>query len=193
MRAGLGRLLTEEQRAFIAFIRANRVAFGDATRGLPLRDSSCEVVYASHVIEHLGCRGVRQFLSEALRILAPGGVLRLAVPDLQLIIDTYNRDGDADKFVATLNFLPSCEAGGVRGFLQAFSRRRTLHRWAFNEASLMALLAESGFERAMKLPAGQTTISDCGELNLRERAWESLYMEALKPLVPSVASERLIR
>jgi SAM-dependent methyltransferase len=180
-RPAMNWLLSKEQRDFIEYARGSHVAFGDATKGLPLRDSSCGVVYASHVIEHLAVSDLRLFLAEVYRILAPRGILRLAVPDLQIFVDSYNCDGDADAFVEKLNLLSRSERGWFARFRGALTGSRTLHQWVYNEKSLSALLLDAGFRRPVKLPAGKTTISDCGDLNLYERSWESLYVEAVKP------------
>lgn len=51
-----------------------------------LGDESCEEVYASHVVEHLGYdQAVGQALKEFHRVLVPGGRLRLSVPDMDTL------------------------------------------------------------------------------------------------------------
>lgn len=48
----------------------------------PLADASCDVVYADQVLEHMnGIDGARAFASEAFRVLRPGGVAFIVVPD----------------------------------------------------------------------------------------------------------------
>jgi SAM-dependent methyltransferase len=49
-------------------------------QGLPFADESLDVILASEVIEHLSKD--KLFLAEALRALAPGGVLLLTTPNL---------------------------------------------------------------------------------------------------------------
>jgi SAM-dependent methyltransferase len=45
-------------------------------------DASCDVVYADQVLEHMsGIDAARAFVAEALRVLKPGGVLFVVVPD----------------------------------------------------------------------------------------------------------------
>lgn len=50
----------------------------------PMRtgDATCDVVYADQVLEHMsGIDAAREFVSESLRVLRPGGVLFVVVPD----------------------------------------------------------------------------------------------------------------
>lgn len=55
-----------------------------------LADASCEEVYASHVVEHLGYdRGVSDALKEFHRVLVPGGRLRLSVPDMDTLCSLF--------------------------------------------------------------------------------------------------------
>lgn len=61
----------------------------DLRQGLPLPDASCDVVYSSHAIEHFDRKGACQFLAECHRVLKPGGILRLAAPDLEGIARAY--------------------------------------------------------------------------------------------------------
>ncbi|MEO2196696.1 MAG: class I SAM-dependent methyltransferase [bacterium] len=45
-------------------------------------DASCDVVYADQVLEHMsGIDAAREFVSESLRALRPGGVCFIVVPD----------------------------------------------------------------------------------------------------------------
>jgi predicted SAM-dependent methyltransferase len=51
-----------------------------------LADGSCLEIYASHVLEHLGYDGeVQSALKGFHRVLAPGGRLRVSVPDMEVL------------------------------------------------------------------------------------------------------------
>jgi predicted SAM-dependent methyltransferase len=63
----------------------------DADHGLPFEDGSIDGCYASHLLEHLSREGAQRLLLECLRVLRSGGVLRLAVPDLEAIAREYLR------------------------------------------------------------------------------------------------------
>jgi predicted SAM-dependent methyltransferase len=53
-------------------------------------DNSCAEVYASHVFEHLGYDGeLQKTLEEIYRVLKPGGRLRAAVPDLEILCKLF--------------------------------------------------------------------------------------------------------
>ncbi|HMH44264.1 MAG TPA: methyltransferase domain-containing protein [Pyrinomonadaceae bacterium] len=61
----------------------------DLRQGIPLADNSCEAVYHSHVLEHLRRPEALQLLRECYRVLKPGGILRVAIPDLERICRIY--------------------------------------------------------------------------------------------------------
>src|SRR5438445_2136934 len=61
----------------------------DLRQGIPLPDNSCDVVYHSHVLEHLRRAEAKYLLCECYRVLKPGGILRAAIPDLERICSAY--------------------------------------------------------------------------------------------------------
>lgn len=63
----------------------------DLLEGIPLEDNVCDAVYHSHVLEHLGCEQGRKLMVECHRVLKPGGIARVAVPDLEQIARIYLR------------------------------------------------------------------------------------------------------
>lgn len=74
----------------IDFIPASsKVIAHDLRKPLPVGSNSWDVVYASHVLEHFSRGEARAFLMECYRVLRPGGVLRIVVPDLEMIARLY--------------------------------------------------------------------------------------------------------
>jgi SAM-dependent methyltransferase len=61
----------------------------DLRQGLPFPDRSFDVVYHSHVLEHLPRAAAIPFLSDVARVLRPQGMLRVVVPDLERIARLY--------------------------------------------------------------------------------------------------------
>ena len=62
-------------------------------------DQSVDEIYASHVYEHLSYQGeLTQAFNEAARVLKSGGVLRVAVPDLEVLCRLFLQSGhDLDQ------------------------------------------------------------------------------------------------
>jgi len=82
----------------------------DLRRPLPFPTASCEAVYAAHVLEHLAVGEARRLVAEIHRVLRPGGVVRIVVPDLENIARAY---------------LASLERAAVEGTTE----RRWEHSW----------------------------------------------------------------
>lgn len=61
----------------------------DVVRGIPFGDDHFDVVYHSHMLEHIRRRDVQPFLQECRRVLKPGGILRVATPDLERLCELY--------------------------------------------------------------------------------------------------------
>lgn len=61
----------------------------DLRKGIPYPDASFDVVYHSHLLEHFSKQSAPGFLLECHRVLKPGGILRVAVPDLEGIARAY--------------------------------------------------------------------------------------------------------
>jgi SAM-dependent methyltransferase len=76
----------------------------DLSKGIPLPEGSCDVVYHSNLLEHLRRPHARRLIEECFRVLKPGGTLRVAVPDLEQICRVY------------LTKLESALSGDIAGF-----------------------------------------------------------------------------
>lgn len=61
----------------------------DIRKGLPFEDNSCDVVYSSHLLEHLKQCEAHDLVAEVYRVLRPGGIFRIVVPDLEQIARQY--------------------------------------------------------------------------------------------------------
>lgn len=63
----------------------------DINSGLPFENACASACYSSHVLEHLDKKAAVDLLAECFRVLKSGGVLRLVVPDLEVITREYLR------------------------------------------------------------------------------------------------------
>ncbi len=74
-----------------------RVLAYDLRLGIPFADNSFDVVYHSHVLEHMPKAWGEFFIAECYRVLRPGGLLRVVVPDLENIARAYLASIDATR------------------------------------------------------------------------------------------------
>ncbi len=126
--------------------------------GLPFLDGEFDVVYHSHVLEHLPRAKAGSFVGECFRVLKPGGILRVAVPDLERIVNEY------------LNNLEAAKAGDKRAVLK--------YRWSVIELFDQTVRESSGGEMGRFWAQELVPVEDY----VKERVgWEFVqYREHLK-------------
>ena len=127
----------------------------DVRRGLPFVDSSASVVYSSHLIEHLFRDEAGALLRDALRVLVPGGICRIVVPDMRSMVQWYVEpngaapaNGEAPRSDRLMEMLGvSSPSAPPRSILGAYRRLTDFdrHKWMYDEPGLIALFRESGF------------------------------------------------
>lgn len=61
----------------------------DLNAGIPFEDNAFHVVYHSHLLEHFPREHAPRFMRDCFRVLQPGGIIRVAVPDLETIARLY--------------------------------------------------------------------------------------------------------
>jgi predicted SAM-dependent methyltransferase len=82
----------DDQWVNVDFIKTGKgVIAHNLLKGVPFDADSFEVVYHSHVLEHFPKAEALSFIKECYRVLKPGGIIRIAVPDLEQIVNNYNR------------------------------------------------------------------------------------------------------
>jgi predicted SAM-dependent methyltransferase len=155
----------------------------DVTHGLGYPDSSVEFIYSSHMIEHMARWRGLNLLRECARVLQPGGVLRLATPDLRKWIDEY-AEGDrsrgatpADTLMTKLGTYVEMPGTAAQRFVfRAFTG--AIHQWLYDFESLSQLLREAGFENVTRRGFRDGLVPDLVRLEHRR---EGLRVEATKP------------
>lgn len=114
-----------------------------------LADDSVELIYAAHLLEHFGRKEVDGVLAEWYRVLAPGGVLRLAVPDYEACARLYV----AGKLDGGLPEILGLMMGGQRDHYD-------FHKMAFDFDSLDARLKKIGFRETRRWNWRETEHAD---------------------------------
>lgn len=81
-------------------IKKNGLLFCDLKNGVPFADNSLDIVFTSHFLEHLSETDGLNFLEDCHRVLKPGGLLRILVPDLDFAAELY-ASGKVDEMLRT--------------------------------------------------------------------------------------------
>lgn len=116
-------------------------------RRLPTFDyDSANVIYACHVLEHVGRHEIHGTLLRWKEVLKPGGVLRLAVPDLGEVMYRYSVD---ENLTELLGFL----YGGQRN-------EHDYHKMGWDFRSLKADLEDVGFKDVRRYDRDKTEHAD---------------------------------
>lgn len=136
-------------------------------------DDTADLIYMSHVLEHVSHRDVVSTLREMRRILKAGGVLRISVPDFDRIIDIYR---------ATERSIAAIEGPLMGGQDYPFN----FHYAAFNDSHLRNMMLNSGFREARAWDPHNCAYHDFDDWASRKISWGerdfdiSLNIEAVK-------------
>jgi predicted SAM-dependent methyltransferase len=115
---------------------------GDHRRLALFAPGSVAAIYASHVVEHLDPRDeLKAAMQLVLRVLAPGGRLMVAVPDMLALCKIY-----AD--VATTQYERFLAMRAIYG---GHSDEFDMHHTGFDEISLRTMLTEMGFAHIQRV------------------------------------------
>ena len=132
-----------------------------------------DLIYASHCLEHFRYHETRKVLQEWGRVLKPGGVLRISVPDFDKLVDIFlEHRRDPDVIIEQL-------MGGQ-------NNKYNFHYTALNKANLSRMLLASGFATVRDWTPGVgplTTFPDFSvyRKDVEDRSHEiSLNIEAVK-------------
>ena len=101
-------------------------------------DESVDEVYASHILEHISWQRVEHVLTEWVRVLKPGGILRVAVPDLAKTMEYYSQP-EVQAAVAAHEF-PMMGAVVMGGQTDS----NDYHKSCWGEVDLMGIFRELG-------------------------------------------------
>lgn len=133
------------------FYHVDALAFPHVDHVGPVEDlgflpaNSVKLIYACHVLEHFGRNEVASVLAEWCRVLAPGGVLRLAVPDFEAAATLYKMPGNGIELQHILGLV----CGGQRD-------KYDYHKVIFDEQSLTDALLAAGFANVRRWDWRQT-------------------------------------
>jgi predicted SAM-dependent methyltransferase len=127
-----------------------RVIRLNLTGSLPFPDDSFQAVYSSHTLEHLYRTEARVILEECRRVLKPGGVCRIVVPDLESIVRRYICARDSGQVEAATQLMEELrvhDEARQTGLIGLYYRLTAFHqhKWMYDAASLSRMFVDAGF------------------------------------------------
>lgn len=143
-------------------------------RRLPFFANSLRRIFMEHVLEHVPFSTGVFFLREARRVLMPGGVIRIAMPDLDDLIDGYQNDWRRFDWV---NW-PAHHFIQTRAEMINIAFRWWGHQHLYNREELERALHDAGFRQYSFRQPGESDFPDlCG---LETRPESTLIVDAVK-------------
>ena len=146
----------------------------DIRDGLPLESDSFDYAVSIHALPELTYPDLVPALAELRRVVRPGGVLRLCLPDLLRGVEAYER-GDRSYFL-----VPDEDAQTIGGKLAVQLSWYGYSRSLFTPDFTEELLVKAGFRSVDHVSYRETNSPFSGIVELDNREPESLFIEAKK-------------
>lgn len=138
---------------------SGQAVYLDAARPFPLPDASFDYVFSEHMIEHIPYAAACSMLRECLRILKPGGRIRIATPDLDRLLSLKGPEPSALQ-MEYLRWITRVMLPGGTPVSPTFVINNQFynygHQFLFDEACLRGALSEAGFVDIRRMPVGES-------------------------------------
>ncbi len=132
----------------------------------PFDDNSIDCAFTSHMLEHVHPDYIPHIFGELNRVLKPGAILRVVLPDLEWALSLFDRDHPEE-----------CLQGI---FQQDETNIKNRHQWMYTDASLRRTFEENGFDDVRICQFRQGRLPDLEKIDNRPE--NSIYVEGQKPL-----------
>jgi predicted SAM-dependent methyltransferase len=155
----------------------------DLVQGIPCSDGSLEVIYHSHMLEHLSYKDGMVFVENCFKALQPGGIMRVLVPDLELWIKNYVQGNTFffDEYRKAL--APEAHLYPTNGSVFMGMLHNHEHKCGYDFDTLKWVLEKAGFGRVRRTLVQDSDLPDIVEVEpyVALKAMESLCVECYKP------------
>ncbi len=120
--------------------------YWDLTKGLPFPDGTIAKIYSSHVFEHFSFRDGQHLFDECRRVLIPGGIFSICVPNARIYLEAYVKGERLDEHIYFLskrayNHTTMIDCVNYMAFMDG------LHKYMFDEENLLQILKQRGFQK----------------------------------------------
>jgi len=153
------------RKEYCRLLRKNTFVHHDLSYGLPFADGVVDFAYSSHFVEHLFRKDAVRLFRENYRVLKPGGVVRISVPDLEYAIALY-QSGDKEKMLSSYFFVEDDNSYYAR------------HKFMYDFEMLAKALRSEGFQDVRRCHFQEGCVPNLAILD--NQPDESLFVEAIK-------------
>jgi predicted SAM-dependent methyltransferase len=151
--------------------RGDELVYLDVRKRFPLPDASFHFVYSEHMIEHLTYAEGQHCLRETLRVLEPGGRIRVATPSLERLAALYEGGEAGEQYVrwAVETLEPEVKTALAGVVINNFFRSWG-HRFVYDPETLHHALHQAGFVEIEEVSLGELErhLADRPEFNQLE-------------------------
>jgi predicted SAM-dependent methyltransferase len=172
--------------------RFDSAVFMDATKPFPFADETFDYVYSEHMIEHIPWTDGQFMLRECFRVLKPGGAIRIATPDMKVLLQMYEgvEQPAARQY---MHWITDRFLDGVRVYMPQFVINNAFtnwgHRFLYDEQVLRMALQDCGFVDVRQVASGQSDDSHLRGLESHGKYvgdnamadFETMVLEARRP------------
>jgi predicted SAM-dependent methyltransferase len=170
----------------------SKAEYMDLRKPWKILDNSVDVVYASHVFEHLSLSTAQEFLAKSYRVLKPRGIIRLVVPDLyqlaQAYIESYkNKETNAASIflywtnLFKENTYPDHSSPIIKA-INLWQDYPHQHKYMYDFSSLEQTLLKAGFTDLKESSCSESQyIPEIQQVESNSEGVASIYIEARKP------------
>jgi predicted SAM-dependent methyltransferase len=150
----------------------NADIYWNLQRGIPFPNDSVRKIYSSHLFEHLSFKDMQKLLDECLRVLTPGGVFSICVPNSKLYIEAYLKNEKLDSSIF-FGHKPAFDNVSRLDYINYIAYMDGEHKYMFDEENLTKIIENNGFK--------DVSLRDFDDaLDKQDRDFESIYAEAKK-------------
>lgn len=155
-------------------------------------DNSFDYIYSEHNFEHFELDELYKILKECLRILKPNGIIRIATPDLNKMIEFYQEDNKINNDYnnwAIDSFIPFAKEKFMKNKAIVFNNffKCWGHKFIYDYETLKHLLELSGFKKVIECKISKSEFKDLNnieshwkEIGKRYNSIETMVIEAKK-------------
>jgi ubiquinone/menaquinone biosynthesis C-methylase UbiE len=173
---------------------SNNVTYMNLNKPWKIKSNSADIVYASHLFEHLSLKSAKLFMNESYRVLKPGGIIRIVVPDLYKICKKYISEYEQTEGFANtteyimwaINMHREGQYPNVKGFKKIILEWQGYphqHKFMYDEKSLGKIFADQGFTQIKSKVYGESDyIKEIKDVEGGKESYLSVYLEAKKPV-----------